>query len=31
MDDADWLTKIERDRRIFERIRVRTDKVAKSA
>ena len=30
-DDADWLAKIERGRRIFERIRVRTDKVAKSA
>jgi len=29
-DDADWLAKIERGRRIFERIRVRTDKVAKS-
>ena len=30
-DDEDWLDKIERGRRIFERIRVRTDKVAKSA
>ena len=30
-DDADWLAKIERGRRIFESIRVRTDKVAKSA
>jgi len=30
-DDADWLAKIERGRRIFERIRVRTDKVAKTA
>ena len=29
-DDADWLAKIERGRRIFEWIRVRTDKVAKS-
>ena len=30
-DDAEWRAKIERGRRIFERIRVRTDKVAKSA
>ena len=30
-DDADWQAKIERGCRIFERIRVRTDKVAKSA
>jgi hypothetical protein len=30
-DDANWRAKIERGRRIFERIRVRTDKVAKSA
>ncbi len=30
-DDADWRAKVERGRRIFERIRVRTDKVAKSA
>ena len=30
-DDADWLAKIERGRRIFERIRVRTDKVPKTA
>jgi len=30
-DDADWLAKIERGRRILERYRVRTDKVAKSA
>jgi hypothetical protein len=30
-DDADWQAKIERGGRIFERIRVRTDKVAKSA
>ncbi len=30
-DDADWRAKIERGRRIFERIRVRTDKVTKSA
>ncbi len=30
-DDADWRAKIERVRRIFERIRVRTDKVTKSA
>ena len=30
-DDAHWRAKIERGRRIFERIRVRTDKVTKSA
>jgi hypothetical protein len=30
-DDADWRAKIERGRRIFERIRVTMDKVAKSA
>jgi hypothetical protein len=30
-DDADWRAKVERGRRIFERIRVRTDKVVKSA
>jgi hypothetical protein len=30
-DDTDWRTKVERGHRIFERIRVRTDKVAKSA
>jgi hypothetical protein len=30
-DDADWWAKIELARRIFECIRVRTDKVAKSA
>ena len=30
-DDAEWRAKIERGRRIFERIRVRTDKVAKCA
>ncbi len=30
-DDTDRRAKIERGRRIFERIRVRTDKVAKSA
>ena len=30
-DDADWRAKIERGRRIFERMRVRTEKVAKSA
>ncbi len=29
--DAEWRAKIERGRRIFERMRVRTDKVAKSA
>jgi hypothetical protein len=29
-DDADWRAKIERGRRIFERMRVRMDKVAKS-
>ena len=29
--DADWRAKIGRGHRIFERIRVRTDKVAKSA
>jgi hypothetical protein len=29
--DAEWRAKIERGRRIFERIRVRTDKVTKSA
>ncbi len=30
-DDADWRAKIERGLRILERIRVRTDKVAKRA
>ena len=30
-DDADWRAKIERGHRIFERMRVRTEKVAKSA
>ena len=30
-DDVDRLAKIERGRRIFERMRVRTEKVAKSA
>ena len=30
-DDADWRAKIERGRRIFERMRVRTETVAKSA
>jgi hypothetical protein len=29
-DDKDWRAKVERGLRIFERIRVRTDKVAKS-
>ncbi len=30
-DDTDWRTKIERGLRIYERMRVRTDKVVKSA
>ena len=30
-DDPDWWVKIERGRHIFESIRVRTDKVVKSA
>jgi hypothetical protein len=29
-DDKDWRAKVERGLRFFERIRVRTDKVAKS-